>query len=324
MTFRLRFPFQFPSGYKIFQFDEPIDCTFDGISIKIEQSGEYSILYAQVFESVEDAEIFLNRIWAGFMWVLLNQGLPFNANLDLDQVKYSKEPEQAAKNFGLKDKIDGFAFADQPSIYPCDKKISFISSSHPNITAGPNIERFLPKLVEGISFPKSHEVYQDAKLQTALELYNAYFSDSSSSARFLTLVMALETLTETETKPEFVINLLDDWKKQVVELKTEFEADSDEYIGIDALARELLFRKQASIRSQIRSMVRNTLEMIGNPEAKMLASQAVKIYDYRSTLVHKGKLPADVLRKVQTEARQILELVLKAKFETLAEISLAG
>jgi hypothetical protein len=100
---------------------------------------------------------------------------------------------------------------------------------------------------------------------------------------------------------------------QISQRKQTLQPGSEDYIALEALERELLFRREMSIRSQVRAVVLDTLNSISHPDAKKIASQALKIYDKRSTLVHEGCLPPTELHHCEQEARQIVEIVLKAK-----------
>jgi hypothetical protein len=153
-----------------------------------------------------------------------------------------------------------------------------------------------------------------AKLRIALELYAAHFYERAMSTRFLMLVMALEALTPNSIKSKIALDLLEQWKQQVSALKSSFPSDSDEYFSLDGLERELIFRRENSIRTQIRQMVYNVLFADKKPNASELARRAVKVYDQRSALVHEGALPVGELAKAEQDAKEIIELVLKAMF----------
>ncbi len=167
---------------------------------------------------------------------------------------------------------------------------------------------------EGIAFPESAKVIDDAKLRVALELYGAYFSELSANARFLTLVMALEALTSSTLRTELVLNLAAKWKKDVEELQKTVGPESDDADSLEALSRELLFRKEDSIRRQIRTLVFTTLQANGDGDAEETARKAVQVYDLRSMLVHEGKLESPVLGQAISDAKNVVEWVLRARF----------
>jgi hypothetical protein len=160
----------------------------------------------------------------------------------------------------------------------------------------------------------SHTYSSRAKMRISLELYAAHFSERAMSTRFLMLIMALEALIPGMNKSKIALNLLEQWKQQVSDLKSKLPPDSDEYNSLEGLERELLFRRENSIRSQIKQMVYDVLSAGKNPKANELAQRVVKVYDQRSTLVHEGALPVGELAKAEQDAREIIELVLKAMF----------
>ena len=50
------------------------------------------------FDSEESAKKYLNNHWAGLMWVRLNLGISFMAELNFDKVTYAEEVFEAAVN----------------------------------------------------------------------------------------------------------------------------------------------------------------------------------------------------------------------------------
>jgi hypothetical protein len=125
--------------------------------------------------------------------------------------------------------------------------------------------------------------------------------------------MALEALAEGGLKPRVALDLLAKWQGDVAERKNQALAP-EQREALEALERELFFRKAKSLRSQVRALVLHTLEASGAPNASDIAQNAVKVYDKRSALVHEGSLPDDELRWAEREARTIVQAVLKAKF----------
>jgi hypothetical protein len=75
--------------------------------------------------------------------------------------------------------------------------------------------------------------------------------------------------------------------------------------------RELFYRREDSIRSQIRGLAQRAIEPT-NPDAETFSRRAVAVYDTRSKLVHDGFLPAEELASAEAEAREVLEIILRA------------
>jgi len=147
---------------------------------------------------------------------------------------------------------------------------------------------------------------ESARLQTALELYGTHFSERDAKTRFLLLIMALEALTIPTERPEIARTLLDRFHAELRDVRQQLSPDSHDAAALDALERELFFRRQDSIRSQIRKLVQRAVP--NDPGS--LARRALELYDKRSTLVHEGKLPASGLRAAEEETRRIVASVL--------------
>jgi hypothetical protein len=100
----------------------------------------------------------------------------------------------------------------------------------------------------------------------------------------------------------------------VEELDKTVKPDSDDSASLKSLRRELLFRREDSIRQQIRRLVFTTLQDNGDKDAATVARTAVKVYDLRSRLVHDGKLESQELSKATNDAKSIVERVLRGRF----------
>lgn len=148
------------------------------------------------------------------------------------------------------------------------------------------------------------------KLSIALELYATHVSERQARVRFLLLVIAMETLATATRKHDIAIDLLAQWKSDLDVQKRKYQTDSEEWMSLDALGREMNFRKEDSIRSQIRKLFRE-LDGYDAGARKNLQKRALSMYDRRSALVHDGYLPADELADLENEARELLEVLFK-------------
>ena len=81
------------------------------------------------------------------------------------------------------------------------------------------------------------------------------------------------------------------------------------------MRKELLFRKDDSIRRRIRNYVFELLNSNEDEYAKEISKSAVKVYDFRSTLVHGGGIDESDLSENLTKAKEIVEKVLIYRFE---------
>lgn len=149
------------------------------------------------------------------------------------------------------------------------------------------------------------------RLVAALELYTAQFSERQARVRFLLLVIAIEVLANPTLKHAVVLSLLGQWYQQLqIELE-RFDPSSEEFQSLQALAREMLVRKDDSIRSRVRKLFAN-LPGVTPIEGEELARKALRVYDKRSTLVHDGRLPAHELTELVEQARTLVEKIFMA------------
>lgn len=146
------------------------------------------------------------------------------------------------------------------------------------------------------------------KFRIALELYAAHYNEQHVRVRFLLLVIAMEALAPSTEKHQVVLDLLERWKQELKDAKSHLSSDSEEYQSFAALSRELSFRSEDSIRSQIRKLFAG-VSRTSEEESIALQRRALKVYDKRSELVHKGYLPAAELADLEVEARELLEML---------------
>ncbi len=315
-TFRL--PFELPDGYEINNADKTI--IQNGLRYKLKKETRLYALVVEGFETEDQAKSFLANSWSGLTWVLLNCGLASRFELELQEISNTKRPKKAAKNLSknlgieLEDEIQGIIHGTYPAAFNSSNNYKCLTMGKANLIAGVSIDRFYEFFFSGAnkSFPENG--LNDRKLIIALELYSAFFSETTPNAKFLTLVMVLETLSSSQKRPPLVLNLLSGFRKKIEEMESNNNLQPTEATSLESLKRELEFREEDSIRTQIRTLVSNVLSDSGDTDALKTAKQAVKIYDKRSTLIHTGYLPSTELGSLISDVRKIVEKVLKARF----------
>jgi hypothetical protein len=149
------------------------------------------------------------------------------------------------------------------------------------------------------------------RLRTALELYGSHFREDDARVRFLLLVMAIESLATPSAKHQVAQRLIIQWRAQLRTEQAQYAPLSPEFAALEALERELLFRRDDSIRSQIRRLV-STCISSKDAEDREIVNKALKVYDLRSTLVHTGHLTATEIEQGESDAREVVEFVLEA------------
>jgi hypothetical protein len=320
--YTLRFPFRLPPGQEIAVNEEVIE--LGDLKFSLERNNRLYILTVDGFPSENEANHYINNVWAGLMWVLLQYGLSPDAELKTQKVKYvedlSTDPHQASENlkkvlgFQSEAPVDCLINGARPAVYLSKKNIATITGGEPTVVVTTPAETVLKIIGEGASFQRSDEVIEDKKLGVALELYGAYFTESTANARFLTLVMALEALAVGVRKTRLVLDLIEKWKIELEKLLKTVGPDTDDASSLEALRSELLFRKEDSIRRRIRSFVLKTLRDHGDKDAEEIAEKAVEIYNLRSKLLHEGWVEPQKLSEATSDTESIVKRILQALF----------
>jgi hypothetical protein len=314
----LRFPFSLPPSQEIAVNEQTVE--LDSLNCSLKKQDMFYVLTISGFPTENNARYFINNVWAGLMWMLVHHGLSPVAVLEPQRVSFTDDPYKVAQNlsksFGLviEGPVDGLIDGGQPAVYPTNKQLRTITMGNPTVILTSPAELVLQIFSEGATFPESAKVIDDAKLRVALELYGAYFRELSANAKFLTLVMAFEALSKGTSRTQLVLDLINKWKKEAEELLNTVERESDDAISLECVSRELLFRKDDSIRRQIRDLVTTTLKANGDEDAANIAKRTVEIYDLRSKLVHDGQIESKALSKASSDAKNIVERVLRARF----------
>ena len=314
--FTVRIPFTVPPGTRISE--QTASLTSDQVIFTLSYDGYCHVLTGENFPSEDEASAFLPRAHAAFAWLLLQKGIAAEAALSPQQIRYFEDPLEAGQNLsrslgGAKfGPVDTIIDGAQAAVYPTAKLVRKATGYPAGVFTTIPSDAALRVIQEGSAFSQSGRFVADPKLGVALSLYGAFFTETSAKARFLTLVMALESIAAATLKPPRVLSLLAQWKQELETILDELPPESEDAQALRALSRELLFRKEDSLRSQIRKLVYNTL--FPAADAADRARDAVHLYDIRSTLVHEGTIETKVLDQATTDAKALVHRTLLARF----------
>jgi len=276
------------------------------------------VLRVDGFENENEAMTFLGSLETGINWLLLNNDVPVDVNLAPQEISYFEDPIKASENiaetFGVSAElpIDGFIDGSQAAIFDSDKWLCASSFSGGKAHTITPPERVLESILEGTQFINSNQLANDQKLVVALKLYGAYYTESSATARFLTLMIALEALALPVPRPQETNNLLDKWRDELngmIDLYNDNEVVQDD---LKALHGEVIRRRDSSIGTQISNLVKTSL--IGEVDCLQQARAAIRLYRVRSTLVHDGYVDPQRLDSSTSEAKSLVTRVLRARF----------
>ncbi len=316
--YTLRFPFELPSGREI-GLEEPVNFQCNGYEVSLKRNDRFFVLVISGFENEAEANEYIANVRSGLMWLLLNRGLAITASYEVQSVSISEDPAQTAKNLSnslggmdVGDEVHGLFDASRPAILPTEGNFKQITAGKVSITQTTSVPDTLDFLTAGMNVSNPQVLMSDQKLQTALELYGAFYTEKSERARFITLVMVLEALADAKQRPQIVRDFLNSVSGMIEKSLEKFEDATDEAIAFNSLKQELDYRRSDSIKSSIKALVFHTLQ--NDTDVVEIASKASKIYDKRSKLVHDGYLPQQELAEATDIARTIVQRILIQRY----------
>lgn len=318
MTYRLQFPFQAQSA--ISGIDNPVIFSIDQIQARLFPRGRYTVLELSGFRTAEEASAHIPIVWAALRWVLIDRGINVTFELQPNDIVWAEDPNEAAKNlsnsFNLPNRgpVHGIASSDGlPLVFGDDQNIRFLSFSGTVEITTP-LHLFKVPLTDALSRFGTEKLIENSRFRIATDLYSAYYLENSPSSRLIILGMALEVLADPSKKHEAALQLIDRWKADIQRQKLAMATDHEAVASLESLERELLVRKQVSIRSRIRHTANRLAPHLSADEQHELAHNAVATYDARSSLVHKGRLEEKDVHEFVEKGQKTVSLLLKAYY----------
>jgi hypothetical protein len=318
--FALRFPFR--PVHQVTGEDDSIEIHSGETRVELSLSSPYVVLRVESFSTEEAAAAFIPRIWGAVAWMSVDLSTGFTAEMTPDPVTYADDPDKAAENLSrfagrrIEGPVHGLVNGNFPSILPLGKTIRFATVGDVSLSVSRGREQVAASLAEGLRQPGTASAYADERLKTAIELFSDSDRESSLRSKFVTLISALEVLAPPTFKHPIAQQLIDEFKERVSRVKATTAEGSDERHALESLERELLFRREASIRSRVRELVLAGLpSSLPAVEREERARRAVSAYDDRGTLLHDGTLANEDLVKGYDVARLLVRDLLLARMQ---------
>jgi hypothetical protein len=318
VTYRLRFPFR--STHEVTDFTSPIALRLSGIQASLQPHLPYVVLNLEGFESESAAAEALPFAWGAVMLASVLAGWGFQAETILDTVIYAKDPDRAAQNLykslglPITGPLHGLVNGNLPAVLPVDKNIRYLTAGDVSVRQSIPAGGIAPHLERALSHRDAGRAFADERLKLALELWSDYHKEYSLQAKFLTLVMALEVLAPPATKHGVAQTIVDRWDAELTSQLQLYDEYSEEREAIDSLRREVMFRRERSIRSRIRKHILEVVGAVSREDAHQTAQMAVRAYDLRGSLLHTGTLTPTLLSDGHGAALKALRTVLLASF----------
>jgi len=257
----------------------------------------------------------------GGLWnIAIEHNIAFKPYFERRTITRPEDPEQAARNlaksFGqpIKEPIEpvhGLTEEEGYTIFRSGDNIRYVAMGEVTAHVSTGWEYFSRTLAEGIQNARPLAEALDADLATAIDLYLAGFYETSIRARFLTFIACLEVPAPVTERHAAAVQAPSHFKRQV-EAQLAEATEVEERDALEALLREIDFKKEISIRRRVRRLVLSEAPLAENARAD-LAKKVVESYDLRGTVVHAGAVDSQALYEAHETALKTAKLLLRAR-----------
>ena len=247
--YTLRFPFLLTNNTAINNLEKPITREFEDLNITLEFNKPYYILIIKGFKSELEAKAYKNNLRIGLNWTGLNCNFGFEDELKFDEVHFCSDPYKTAEvwkaQLGLDkgQRIDCIINGNLPSVYPTKYTVGIMTGGIASFVIGKNPDLLLDSFIEGLAISSSIENI-NSKLKIAIDIYNSYHFEQSNQAKFLSLIMALESIAPHNYKHKIAQDLIDSWVSDLNAKMESLQKDSEEYHSLESYKKKLVFVKR--------------------------------------------------------------------------------
>lgn len=277
----------------------------DGLTLILEKHHYLYSLKISAFDSVSEAQEFLEKILASLRWISLKYNLGIKFPKEIQELRIYEKPIWVAEESNMYelvhsagwDAVDGDYDVDKLAVIPEHKRLTRWEPGHATITLGHAPEAFINDLKQCLQFPFLKNIIVHKKLCLAIELYAAYPFEVTSSGKFVKLITVLESLLPDISIPDDSLTLLIRAKGVMKEERKTIKAAGGNTESIDHLISRLGGLSKQSIGYSIGSYVSNLLEEfpdLGSSEE--IVPRLKSAYNIRSRLLHDGEVDEDALK----------------------------
>ena len=286
------------------------------VTVSVQQRWPFLILVARDFASEAEAEEFLPRIKGGLCNIAIGHNIAFKPCFERRTITRPVDPEQAARNLAKSfghtfqepiDPVHGLTEEEGYTIFQSDENLRYLAFGEVGFHVSTGWEAVSKTLAEGMQKARPQEELVD----TAIDLYLASFYETSIRARFLTLITCLEVLAPVSERHPAAVRVVTEFKRQVA-AQLAGVTEEEERDALEALLREIEFKKETSIRRRVRHLVLSETPLSQNARTG-LAKEVVDAYDLRSAVVHLGAVPSKALYEAHETVLQTVKLLLRAR-----------
>lgn len=297
-----------------------------GHECEITQEDNQYALTAAGFDSEEAASTFLLKECAGLIWFGLKNSAGFKFNPEVTPVELFAQPKSIADGSHMASiaskkgwsELDGQYDADKTVIRPEHKRL-IVWATGPVTARLDTPAHLLAKVMqEAMGEEHPERVLRDPKLRLACEVYLSSHFESTPAASFLSRITTLEILVTDAHASVPVQAMVERFIAEATKAQKE-EPDAALKREVESLVSRLAYLRLRSIKSRIRRLVEETLRCDPEiPAPAGVAKEVSRLYDLRSTLVHRGQADPTAIREGSNRLNDVVPRILRALFKEIS------
>jgi hypothetical protein len=303
-SYRLVTPFSVGNGATFVMPTDSVPLIYEGASVTLLKATDGFALRFDGLPTEDAARACIPRAFAALAALMLDLRAPVTVAWAVKLIRVSANANDKNPAF------DGFADVDEPYIIEEGARLATSKAFPVTVTITTPLERVKKQLERGLSESLAEQHFGNERIRTTIALHSQAFQQSSATAALLIRSMVFEALVPPTAKHKVALNLLARWEEELQEVRSKHADDQDVAEALDSLERELIFRRESSVRSRLQGFVRRVLAH--RDDSAEWARKVRDAYDARSKLLHEGWLEDTIVSKASTDLHEAAELVLEA------------
>jgi hypothetical protein len=298
-----------------------------GHACEIVQGPNQYVLNISSFDSEDDASTFLQKACAGLIWFGLKSLAGFQFDPDPSPVELFSQPRpiadasplgSIANKKGWRD-YDGHYDADKTVIRPDHKRLLVYAVGSITPRLDTPVSLLSKVMLEGMAEGRPELVLRDPRLRLACEVYLSSHFENTPAASFLSRITTLEILVKDAPASAAVQKTVNRFIEEVT-ASQEKEESADVRREFESLLSRLVHLRNRSIRSGIRQLVEQQLQMDPEiAEPAKISKEVSGLYDLRSNLVHTGEVDPEAVATGNSRLNDVVARILRALFKETAQ-----
>lgn len=265
------------------------------------------------FNTTEEARNFLPKSFSYLYWLSLKHGVGLTFPKYLKDDSLEKPVDSSLKSFFEKMRLNVEITGDNTNTVEVQDDAIERGRGYDSVSVSKGIDLEYSK--ESFEFASPEKVFTQENLTLAIELYSNYHFETTDNARFITLVTVLEALIPVSEVNEFTQDSINLLRKSLKEMQNKYSSEDAEWKDLERLFSRVTTLKNESIGNGMKIYISEIIKEhkeLGDSEE--ISRKLKEIYNYRSKLLHNGKINEEDLKESLQFLIQFIPKLLKVLY----------